>query len=279
VISILRDNVILQRDISRAMSQILELPGLKQYSESLRSPNEVKDFEHHMRKYLNIYLPDCPFEISSTYRYSASNPEASIVARKRIMCGEEIKYLCGISVPLHEEELALLCKDGRDFSIVESSRKKTVSIMLAPARFVNHRCDSNARLDLKASAGAIITAIKNIEPGHEITVFYANDYFGDNNEGCLCEKCKPGCHDIQPQQNHGANTMPNRNRARVQTSNNSSNRRNRRSAKRVKRNDQAKDPVRSACLSPGDLRHLQLYRYPWPQTQPSRGGNEIPLYV
>ncbi|PVH73950.1 hypothetical protein DL98DRAFT_384261, partial [Cadophora sp. DSE1049] len=184
VISILSDNVILQRDFPRAMSQILELPGLRQYSESLRSPNEVKDFLHHMRKYLDIYLPDCPFEISSTYRYSASNPEnsslkpeASIVARKHIKCGEEIKYLCGISVPLHKEELALLSKDGRDFSIVESSRKKTVSLMLAPARFVNHTCDPNARLDLKGSAGAMITAIKNIEPGHEITVFYADDYF------------------------------------------------------------------------------------------------------
>jgi histone-lysine N-methyltransferase SUV420H len=242
VISILSDNVILQRDFPRAVSQILELPGLRQYSESLRSPNEVKDFQYHMRKYLDIYLPDCPFEISSTYRYSASNPEnsslkpeASFVARKHIKCGEEIKYLCGILVPLHEEELALLSKDGRDFSIVESSRKKTVSLMLAPARFVNHRCDSNARLDLKGSAGAIITAIKNIEPGHEITVFYADDYFADNNEGCLCEECKPGCHDIQPQQNYGANTMPNRKRAVVQTSKNSSNPRNGRSAKRVKK--------------------------------------------
>jgi histone-lysine N-methyltransferase SUV420H len=271
--SILSDNVILRRDIPRAMSQILELPGVRQYSESLRSPHEVKDFQHHMTKYLNIYLPDCPFEISSTYRYSAPNPEnscleaeASIVARKHIKCGEEIKFLCGIAVPLHEEELALLRKDGMDFSIVESSRKKTVSLMLAPARFVNHRCDSNARLDLKGSAGAIITAIKNIEPGHEITVFYADDYFGDNNEGCFCEECKPGCHDIQPQQNHDANTMPNRKRARVQTSKNPSNPRNGRSAKRVKRNDQAKDPVRSAYLSPGDLCHLQLYRYPCPQT-------------
>ncbi len=54
-------------------------------------------------------------------------------------------------------------------------------LILVPVRFVNYRYDFNARLDLKGSTRAIITTIKNIEPGHKITVFYANDYFIDNN--------------------------------------------------------------------------------------------------
>ncbi len=101
-------------------------------------------------------------------------------------------------MPLYKEELALLCKDSRDFSIVELSRKKTVSLILTPTRFVNYRYNSNARLDLKGSARTIITTIKNIKPGHEITVFYANDYFRDNNKGCLYKEYKLSCYDIQP---------------------------------------------------------------------------------
>jgi histone-lysine N-methyltransferase SUV420H len=126
VISILRENAILQRDFPGAVSQILKLPGLEQYSETLQSRNEVKDFHCHMRKYLDIYLPDCPFEISSTYRYSAYTQEALIVARKHIDCGEEIKYLCGTRVPLHKDELALLSQDKSDFSIMESIERKMI---------------------------------------------------------------------------------------------------------------------------------------------------------
>ncbi|KAH6667328.1 hypothetical protein B0J14DRAFT_435287, partial [Halenospora varia] len=176
IIFTLRKSVILQKNSPEAISQILKLPSLKQYSESFQSPGEAKDFYHHMKKYLDIYLPDCPFEISSTSRYSAFEQHASVVARKRIVCGEEIRYLCGTTVPLHEEEVALLARDGRDFSIVESSRQNTTSGLLGPIRFANHKCVANARIDLQGSS-AKATAIKNIEVGQEITFFYADDYF------------------------------------------------------------------------------------------------------
>jgi hypothetical protein len=270
------------------MLQILKLPGLKQYSESFRSPNELKDFHRHMRKYLDIYLPDCSFEISSTYRYSTSKQEASIVARKRVFRCEEIRYLCGTTVPLHKEELALLSQDGSDFSIMESSRQNTTSLMLGPARFVNHDCNPNARLDLQGSSGAKITAIKDIQSGQEITVSYGDDYFGDNNQDCLCETCELRCHDIQPQQNHGSNTMSNRKRAVGQISKSSSNPQNGPSAKRLKRDDPSRftqDPNCYAltsplvtCLSPRDVRHRQLYGYQWPKTQRTRGDNETSFY-
>lgn len=241
-----------------------------------------------MRKYLDIYLPDCPFEISSTSRYSAFEQQASVVARKRIVRGEEIRYLCGTTVPLHEEEVALLAQDGSDFSIVESSRQNTTSGLLGPIRFVNHDCEPNARLDLHGSSSAKATAIKNIEAGQEITFHYADDYFGPNNQDCLCETCELGCHDIQPLQNHGSNTMSNRKRAVGQISKNSSNPQNAPPAKRVKRDDQSgftKDPGCYAlasplvtCLSPRDVRHRQLYEYQWPKTQRTRGDNETPFY-
>jgi len=154
------------------MSQILKLSDLKEYSESL-SPNELEDFHRHMRKYLDIYLPDCPFEILGTYRYSCVDQHAMIVARERIVRGKEIKYLCGTTVRLHLDELDVLKQNGRDFSIIESSWKGSNSLMVGPLRFVNHDDDPNARLDLQGSSGVKITAIKDIEPRQEITVSYA----------------------------------------------------------------------------------------------------------
>jgi histone-lysine N-methyltransferase SUV420H len=57
-----------------------------------------------MRRYLNIYLLDCPFEISRINRYKMTTYKATIIARKPIKAGEEIKYLCGIRAILIEEE-------------------------------------------------------------------------------------------------------------------------------------------------------------------------------
>jgi histone-lysine N-methyltransferase SUV420H len=202
------------------MSQILKLPGLKQYSESFRSPNELEDFHCHMEKYLAIYLPDCPFKILSTYRYSFEQ-QAMIVARKRIVRGEEIRYLCGTTVSLHKDELAVLKQNGSNFSIIESKWKGSTSLMLGPLRFVNHSKKPNARLNLQR---AIITAIKDIEPCQEITASYGHEYFGPHNQDCVRE--------IHPQQNHGSNSMPNRKRAVGQIS---SNPQKEHSAKRVKR--------------------------------------------
>jgi [histone H4]-N-methyl-L-lysine20 N-methyltransferase len=156
----------------------------------LRSEPEKKDFRNHLRKYINMYLPDSPFEVSTTNRYTITAQEAAVTARKRIREGDKIKYLCGTLVPLTDAELIDLDLSQRNFSIVQSDRKKNTLIFLGPARFANHDCAANGRLVSVGKDGLEVHATRNIDIGEEITVTYSPGYFGNNNEECLCHTCE-----------------------------------------------------------------------------------------
>lgn len=190
ITSILQNAVIIEKDALKAESQLLALPGLRKFSESLKLDKEKEDFRRHLRRYINIYLPDCPFEISSTNRYTVVTHEAAIIARRYIKKGETIKYLCGVQVIMTPEEEADIALRKRDFSVVVSSRNKTASLFLGPARFANHDCGANARLMTSGAAGMEIIAVREIEVGDEITVTYGDNYFGDDNCECLCKSCE-----------------------------------------------------------------------------------------
>jgi hypothetical protein len=185
--------VIRERDLPRAESQLLELPSLKRFSENLKSAVEKDDFRRHMRRYLSIYLPDCPFEISGTNRYVMKTHEATIIARKTIKTGEEIKYLSGIRAISTEEDVKDLIRRGRGFSIVDSTRNQTTSYLFGPAGLPNHDCKPNARLTSTGTTGMKIIAIRDIEIGEEITVDYSVDYFGEDNCECMCKTCEVHC--------------------------------------------------------------------------------------
>ncbi|PQE10812.1 histone-lysine N-methyltransferase SET9 protein [Rutstroemia sp. NJR-2017a BBW] len=193
VTKILQNAVIIEKNTSKAESQLLELPGLKKFHLNLKTEKEKEDFRRHLKKYINIYLPDCPFEVSSTNRYTMVTHEASVVARRDINKGEVIKYLCGVQVIMTPEEEAHIGLSRRDFSIVISSRNKTASLFLGPARFANHDCDANARLMTTGNAGMQIIAVRDIDIGEEITVTYGDNYFGEDNCECLCRTCEEKC--------------------------------------------------------------------------------------
>lgn len=139
---------------------------------------------------MSIYLPDCPFEVNATNRYTIVTYEASITARRFIRRNETIKYLAGIQVTVTPEEEAEMASRKKDFSLIVSSRSKSTSLFMGPARFANHDCEANARLVTCGQAGIEIKACRDIEVGEEITVTYANSYFGDNNCECLCQTCE-----------------------------------------------------------------------------------------
>lgn len=143
-----------------------------------------------MRRYTQIYLPDCPFEVSSTNRYTVTTHEASIVARRFIKRNESIKYLSGIQVLISPEEEADLAVRKKDFSIVVSSRNRMASLFMGPARFANHDCGANAKLVITGQAGIDIVAVRSIDIGEEITVTYGENYFGEDNCECLCQSCE-----------------------------------------------------------------------------------------
>lgn len=181
--------MIWKKDAQTAHKELLSLPGIAKYYRGLKSEDEKEHFERHLRKYINIYLPDCPFEVATTNRYTIETAEACVKARKTIRKGEVVKFLTGIQVEMTEKEEEEL-SSRTDFSIVLSSRRKRPSLFLGPARFANHDCDSNARLNTSGPHGIHIVAVKEIMAGEEITVTYGEDYFGIDNCECLCGTCE-----------------------------------------------------------------------------------------
>lgn len=190
VARILLHDVIVAKDVAKAEKELLALPGLSKYFSRLPNDREKEWFRRHLRKYIEIYLPECPFEVTTTNRYTISTHEAAVCARKFIKKGEEIKYLSGTLVAMTREEEEDLDLNRKDFSIVMSSRKKTPSFFLGPARFANHDCDANGRLVVRGSEGMQIVATRDIYIGEEITVSYGDDYFGIDNCECLCLTCE-----------------------------------------------------------------------------------------
>lgn len=187
---ILFQDVVLSKSSEAALKNLLKLPGLKRYVSSLATDREKHDFVSHMRRYINIWLPECSFEISFTNRYMIDQWEARTTARKYIKSGEKIKYLAGnlVSIPLDEEEDEQFISNA--FSITYSSRKKTKSLFLGPARFSNHDCDANAKLESRGAEGMVVIALRDIAEGDEITVNYGDNYFGEDNCECLCASCE-----------------------------------------------------------------------------------------
>ena len=196
--------MIVAKDPQKAEHSLLKLAGIKKYFGLLKTEREKEDFRRHMRKYINIWLPDCPFEVSTTNRYTIVTHEASTTARRFIKQGDTIKYLCGNLVAMTPEEEKDLDLTRRDFSIVMSSRKKTPSLFLGPARFSNHDCNANARLVTRGSDGMQVYAVRNIKPGEEITVNYGENYFGEGNCECLCGTCEAGGRNGWPGSNSSA---------------------------------------------------------------------------
>lgn len=180
----------MNKDLEAATKKLLATAGLKRFINGLKTDKEKDDFKRHLRRYVQIYLPDCPWEVSSTNRYTIVSHEAAVAARRPIMRNEPIKYLSGVQVMITPEEEKQISVQKKDFSIVVSSRSKCTSLFMGPARFANHDCDANAKLMRTSHSGIEIVAARAIAPGEEITVTYGENYFGDNNCECLCKTCE-----------------------------------------------------------------------------------------
>ncbi|KAM0521665.1 hypothetical protein ACHAPS_006313 [Verticillium nonalfalfae] len=191
IAKIIQTDLVLNKDIDAAERNLLTTDGLRKFCNSLKTDKEKADFRGHLRRYLNLYLPDCPFEVNSTNRYTIVSHEAAITARRFIARNETVKYLSGVQVMITPEEEREMTARKKDFSIIISSRNKCASLFMGPARFANHDCKANAKLVTTGQAGIEIIATTNIDVGDEITVTYADSYFGEDN----CEYHNPSVND------------------------------------------------------------------------------------
>ncbi|TID14534.1 histone-lysine n-methyltransferase set9 [Venturia nashicola] len=185
---IIRDHVVKHTDTDKATELILEVGAIAKYLVKLE-PHEIRYFRDQLKLYVAIYRNDCPFEVTTTNRYDILTNEASITARRFISKGDVIKYLSGTKVMIPVGEVETIDDACLVKSITLSARKGDSCLFLGPARFANHDCESNARLDYNANTMRII-ARKDIEPGQEITVYYGGGFFGDDNMECLCATCE-----------------------------------------------------------------------------------------
>ncbi|CAG8525830.1 19494_t:CDS:2 [Racocetra fulgida] len=142
-----------------------------------------------------MYLPTAGFEIAETDRYSGSmKREACIIATKEWHVGDEIRHCSGTLVSLTTEEERAL-EGGRDFSIMWSSRKDTMCLLLGPARFVNHDCCPNTEFISSGQNAIAFKFLRDVAIGEELTAYYGDNYFGAGNEEFLKEGLRPFVYD------------------------------------------------------------------------------------
>jgi SET domain-containing protein len=121
------------------------------------------------------------------FRVGRSKSGLGLFAVKPIKKGEFIAYYTGRIISNAEADklwTKYLFELNNRWTIDGSSRRNT-------ARYINHSCRPNAETDVKKHK-IIITAIKNIQPGDEITYNYGRNYFNAFIKpiGCRCEACR-----------------------------------------------------------------------------------------
>ena len=125
------------------------------------------------------------------YRIGRSRTGLGLFATKPIKKGTRIiRYFGPILDSKKEDEDAIENK-----YLFELTNRWTIdgSLRENVARYINHACRPNAESDVRPRKRKVfIRAIKNIEPGEEISYDYGTDYFKAYLKpiGCKCDACE-----------------------------------------------------------------------------------------
>ncbi|KAK4705869.1 [histone H4]-N-methyl-L-lysine20 N-methyltransferase, partial [Phenoliferia sp. Uapishka_3] len=157
-------------------------------------------FATHARKYLHALRPDSGVAFHETDRYaklpksatarqtpSPSPPavgtskaqsasiEVAVFATRSFKRGDTIKLKGGVANLTEDEDDALRASGGKqDFSVLHSARKGCFSLLLGPARFVNHDCRNNVEFRLTGNH-MTFKVVEDIEANEQLFTHYGTN--------------------------------------------------------------------------------------------------------